>query len=75
MRRVQDFQFPEKGWDLCPLQWKQRVLTAGLPGKSPILTFSRVQFSGIKYIHIVAQPSTTIEPLSSSQNETLYPLS
>ena len=62
-----------KGWDLCPLQRKQEVLTTGLPGKFPILTFSRAQFRGIKYIHTVVQPSTTIEPLSSSQNETLYP--
>ena len=27
-------QFPDQGSDLCPLQWKLRVLTTELPGKS-----------------------------------------
>ena len=28
-------QFPDQGSNLCPLQWKHRVLTTGPPGKSP----------------------------------------
>ena len=27
--------FPDQGSNLCPLQWKCRVLTTGLPGNSP----------------------------------------
>ena len=27
-------QFPDQGLNLCPLQWKRRVLTTGPPGKS-----------------------------------------
>ena len=27
-------QFPDQGLNSCPLQWKYRVLTTGLPGKS-----------------------------------------
>ena len=29
------YQFPNHGWNLCPLQWKYRILTTGPPGKSP----------------------------------------
>ena len=28
-------QFPDQGSNPCPLRWKPRVLTAGVPGKSP----------------------------------------
>ena len=31
--------FPNQGWNLCPLQWKPRVLTTGSPGKSLPLLF------------------------------------
>ena len=27
-------QFPDQGWNLCPLQWKREVLTTGPPGNS-----------------------------------------
>ena len=32
--------FPDQGWNLCPLQWKCRVLTPGPPGKSQSGHFS-----------------------------------
>lgn len=28
--------FPNQGSNLCPLHWKQRVLTMGPPGKAPV---------------------------------------
>ena len=28
------FQFPNQGWNPCPLQWKPGVITTGLPWKS-----------------------------------------
>ena len=40
-----------------------------------ILTILPVQFNGIKYIHIVVQPSLpSFSPFSSSQTETLHSL-
>ena len=30
---------PDKGLNLCPLQWKHGVLTTGPPGKSPKRSF------------------------------------
>ena len=37
---MQDPSYTHQGWNPCPLQWKCRVLTNGLPGKSPIfITF------------------------------------
>ena len=30
-----DLKFPDQGSNLCPLHWNCRVLTTGLPGKSP----------------------------------------
>ena len=32
--------FPDQGSNTCPLQWKLRVLMAGLPGKSHIILFN-----------------------------------
>ena len=29
--------FPDQGWNLCPLQWKHRVLTSGLLVKSKVV--------------------------------------
>ena len=36
-------EFPDQGSNLCSLQWKCRVLTTGLPGKSHIIRlFKRI---------------------------------
>ena len=39
------FQFPNQESDPCPLRWKHRVLTTGLPGKS--LVFKRVNVAAL----------------------------
>ena len=39
-------QFPDQGSNLCPLQWKRRVLTTGPPGKSPGVCLLSVHWRG-----------------------------
>ena len=44
-------QFPDQGSNLCPLQWKHRVLTTGLPGNSRthFQKFVKCFFCGIPF--------------------------
>ena len=39
LRSMWDLSSPDYGWNSQPLHWKLRVLTTGLPGKSPGLWF------------------------------------
>ena len=46
--------FPHEGSNLCPLEWKQEVLTTGSPGKSQTLGFEW------DYISITSDTQMTI---------------
>ena len=37
--------FPNQGWNPCPLQWKCRVLTTGPPGKSSLRVYTTIYLS------------------------------
>ena len=37
-------QSPDQGSNTCPQQWNLRVLTTGLPGKSPVLTLEELYY-------------------------------
>ena len=48
--------FPDRGLNLCPVQWKCRVLTAGLPRKSQNLNLQTLYMSsggGLKAFVII----------------------
>ena len=36
-------EFPNQGWNPCPLQWKHRALTTAPPGKSLKILFDAVK--------------------------------
>ena len=44
-------QFPNQGLNLCPLQWKCRTLTTGLPGKSLSLSSPLPNFSSSDFMY------------------------
>ena len=46
----------QTGIQPAPPASEGKVLTTGLPGKSPFKLFLSVRFSDIKYIHIAVQP-------------------
>ena len=43
--------FPDQGLNLYPLQWKHRILTTGLPGKSLYMVFEITLFFLIGHLH------------------------
>ena len=65
-----EYQFPKHRSNPCPLQWKHRVLTAGLWGKSSFLDLAPIYLSRFS---LVLPPCTTFQPQPTAKHSEIPP--